>query len=111
MCPLDIMYECNCAWAAISVQCSVRVPTTRPYHTIIFLFLNSNMIQDLPTSCPAPLQGKEQTLTLSTEHAQYRGTHRGLIVSRSLSSDGGSPLEALLFVAILDHQHVQKLKG
>ena len=55
-------------------------------HTMIFFPLNSSMIHDLPTSCPAPLQrggGADQHWL-----GQIWGTHRGRIVSKSLSSAG-----------------------
>ena len=49
--------------------------------TIIFLFLNSSMMQDRPTSWPAPLYKRKIIGTGISE-----ATYRGLMVSWSLSS-------------------------
>lgn len=62
-------------------------PGCIPQSSIIFLPLNSNIIQERPTSWPAPLSGKR-----SNFNGQYSTkllvTYSGLICSRSLSSSG-----------------------
>ena len=69
---------------------------------MIFFPLNSSMIHDLPTSCPAPLQrggGADQRWL-----DQTWGTHRGRIVSKSLSSAG--PDVSALRLAMVHAQSV-----
>ena len=67
------------------------------FHTIIFFPLNSSMIQDLPTSCPAPLRVCVSCVRVrvcvcvcvcACVCVRVCETYRGRMVSRSLSSAG-----------------------
>lgn len=61
-------------------------PGCMPQSNIIFLPLNSSMMQERPTSWPAPLE--EGKFYISADLKTLLATYSGLICNRSLSSSG-----------------------